>query len=247
MLYSILQSSMTTRASVSDQYRVTMTIDGSQISGRAACNSYGGAVSIDNGVFSLGEIAQTEMGCEPAVMEIESKFMQGLFSVTGAARSGDTASLTGDGVEYTFELVPPVRLRIVPETLVTTFGPVMCGHPLQNENKHLIHPLRNDADPTVPGWRSTPTYLDHVASATRCFSYLCIFSVSHLVSRIANRPLAGVMDGRWTDQLHVASATPLSTPPISVSTTLPARPDAAAIRFGLQAWPGRSDGSANFG
>lgn len=99
-----------TTLSLNDQYRVTMTIDGSQISGRAACNSYGGAVSIDNGVFSLGEIAQTEMGCEPAVMEIESKFMQGLFSVTGAARSGDIASLTGDGVEYTFELVPPVPI-----------------------------------------------------------------------------------------------------------------------------------------
>ena len=97
-----------TSLSLNHRYRVTMTIDGSKISGRAACNSFGGAVSIDNGVFSLGEIAQTEMGCEPAVMEIESKFMQGLFSVTAAARFGDTASLTGEGVEYTFELVPPV-------------------------------------------------------------------------------------------------------------------------------------------
>ena len=66
-----------TSLSLNHRYRVTMTIDGSKISGRAACNSFGGAVSIDNGVFSLGEIAQTEMGCEPAVMEIESKFMQG--------------------------------------------------------------------------------------------------------------------------------------------------------------------------
>jgi len=94
--------------SLNDQYRVTMTIDGSRISGRAACNSYGGAASIDNGAFSVGEIAQTEMGCEPAVMEIESMFMQGLFGITGATRSGETVSLTGAGVEFTFELLPPV-------------------------------------------------------------------------------------------------------------------------------------------
>ncbi len=94
--------------SLNDEYRVTMTIDGSEINGRAACNGYGGAVSIGNDAFSVGEISQTEMACEPAVMEIESTFMQGLFSVTDATRSGDTASLTGEGVEYTFELLPPV-------------------------------------------------------------------------------------------------------------------------------------------
>jgi heat shock protein HslJ len=94
--------------SLNDQHRVTMTIDGSEINGRAACNSNGGAISIDNGAFSLGEIAQTEMDCEPAVMEIESTFIQGLISVTVATRSGDSASLTGEGVEYTFELLPPV-------------------------------------------------------------------------------------------------------------------------------------------
>ncbi len=94
--------------SLNDQYRVTMTIDGSDISGRAACNSYGGAVSTDEGAFSVGELAQTEMACEPAVMEIESTFMRGLFGVTGWTRSGGTVALTGEGVEYTFELLPPV-------------------------------------------------------------------------------------------------------------------------------------------
>lgn len=91
-----------------DQYRVTLTIDGSEISGRAACNSYGGAVSIGEGTFSAGELVQTEMACEPAVMDIESAFMKGLVGVTGWARSGETVSLTGEGVEYTFELLPPV-------------------------------------------------------------------------------------------------------------------------------------------
>jgi heat shock protein HslJ len=91
-----------------DQWRVTMTIDGSTINGRAACNSYGGTVSIDKGAFSVGDLARTQMACGPAVMEIESKFMRGLSNVSGFTRSDAGASLTGDAVEYTFELLPPV-------------------------------------------------------------------------------------------------------------------------------------------
>ncbi len=91
-----------------DLYRVTMTIDGSEIGGRAACNGYGGSVTIDNGAFSVGALSQTQMACEPAVMEIESEFMRGLAGVTDAVRTGGTALLTGEGVEYTFDLLPPV-------------------------------------------------------------------------------------------------------------------------------------------
>ncbi len=93
---------------LNDRYRVTMTIDGSEINGRAACNGYGGSVSIQDGTFFLGEVFLTAMGCEPEVMVIESMFMQGLSNVTSATRSGDTALLTGDGVDYKFEIVPPV-------------------------------------------------------------------------------------------------------------------------------------------
>jgi len=93
---------------LSDEYRVTMTIDGSEIGGRAACNGYGGAVSIDDGSFSVTNIAQNEMACEPAIMQIESAFLKGLLRVTDAVRSGDTAALGGEGVEFGFELLPPV-------------------------------------------------------------------------------------------------------------------------------------------
>ncbi len=93
---------------LNDQYRVTMTIDGSAIGGQAACNSYGGSVSIDDGAFAVDEISMTEMACEPSVMEIESTFLSGLARVSAATRSGDTASLTGEGVEFVFDLLPPV-------------------------------------------------------------------------------------------------------------------------------------------
>ena len=91
-----------------DRYRVTMTIDGSRVGGTAACNGYGGALTTAGGSFAVGDIAQTEMACEPAVMEIESAFLQGLLRVSAVARSGDVLSLTGDGVELTFDLLPPV-------------------------------------------------------------------------------------------------------------------------------------------
>jgi heat shock protein HslJ len=94
--------------SLNEQYRVTMTIDGSEIGGRAACNSYGGSFSMDNDSFHLGDIAVTEMACEPAVMQIESAFLSGLARVTSATRSGDNTSLTGDGVEFSFALLLPV-------------------------------------------------------------------------------------------------------------------------------------------
>ncbi len=91
-----------------DHYRVTMTIDGSDIGGRAACNSYGGSVSIDDGAFSVGALSWTEMACERPVMKIEALFLRGLPRVTEATRSGEVVVLTGEGVDLSFELLPPV-------------------------------------------------------------------------------------------------------------------------------------------
>ena len=53
------------------EWRVTMTINGSEIGGRAACNHYGGSVSIDGGEFSVDDVFQTEMGCEPDISDRE--------------------------------------------------------------------------------------------------------------------------------------------------------------------------------
>ena len=91
-----------------DEYRITMTIDGSEIGGRAACNNYGGSVSIDGRAFSLTDVFQNEMGCETDVMTLERVYLQGLFRVTDAVRFGDTASLSGAGIDFTFEIVAPI-------------------------------------------------------------------------------------------------------------------------------------------
>ena len=93
---------------LNEDYRITVSIDGSEIGGTAACNSYGGSVSVDDTTFSIGEVNQTEMSCDPAIMELESAFLEGLFRANSATRSADTASITGEGVDYTFGLLAPV-------------------------------------------------------------------------------------------------------------------------------------------
>lgn len=93
---------------LSTDYRVTMSINGSEIGGQAGCNSYGGTVSIDGDSFSVGELSQTEMACEPDVTELEIAFLNGLSRVTSAVQADATATLAGDGVDYTFETVAPL-------------------------------------------------------------------------------------------------------------------------------------------
>jgi heat shock protein HslJ len=97
-----------TRLALDDRYRVTMTIEGGDIGGRAACNSYGGTLAVSDGAVTVGDLAWTEMACEPAVMEIESAFLNGLMRVRTATRTTDTASLSGEGVEFSFTLLTPV-------------------------------------------------------------------------------------------------------------------------------------------
>ena len=90
-----------------DDYPVTMNIEDGDIGGRAACNSYGGEVTIDGSQFGVGAVFQTEMGCEPAPMALEFEFLSALQRVDTWTRDGDVTELTGDGVSLSFEIVPP--------------------------------------------------------------------------------------------------------------------------------------------
>ena len=87
---------------------ITMSIAGREIGGRAACNSYGGTVLVEADAFSIGDLALTEMACDPPTMEAESGFMAALAEAAHWARHDDALTLTGDAVELRFELVPPV-------------------------------------------------------------------------------------------------------------------------------------------
>ena len=90
-------------------YPVTLTIEGSEIGGRAACNSYGGTVAIDGSSIEIGELAWTEMGCEPAAMETEQAFLGALVVVDTFGVVGDTLTLTGGGSELVFARDTPIQ------------------------------------------------------------------------------------------------------------------------------------------
>jgi heat shock protein HslJ len=74
---------------------ITLTVKGSEVGGRSACNHYGAEMVGEDGGVRLRVTSMTEMACpEPRV--------------TGATRDGDRLTLTGPGVELTFDRLAPV-------------------------------------------------------------------------------------------------------------------------------------------
>ena len=88
--------------------RITMTIDGSQIGGTAACNLYGGTIERDGASIRISALTMTEMACDEPVMAAEAAYVAALADVTTAARDGDRLALGGPEVELEFSLLPPV-------------------------------------------------------------------------------------------------------------------------------------------
>ena len=88
-------------------FPITLSIDGAAASGRAACNSYFGTVSVAGTTVSFAEMGQTLMGCEPAVQEAETTFLTALMTVDGFTRNGDRLTLFGPGVDLRFDQVVP--------------------------------------------------------------------------------------------------------------------------------------------
>lgn len=88
-------------------FPITLSIDGTAASGRAACNSYFGTVSVDGTTVSFGEMGQTLMGCEPPVQNAETAFLTALMTVEGFTINGDRLTLFGPGVDLRFDPVVP--------------------------------------------------------------------------------------------------------------------------------------------
>lgn len=98
-------------------YRITLMIEDGTVSGTAACNSYGGNVSIDGSSFAAGGLFQTEMGCAAAVMRAESGYLAGLQAADTIASDGGELTLTGDDVELIFERQEPVPAAQLQDTV----------------------------------------------------------------------------------------------------------------------------------
>lgn len=93
---------------------VTLTIDGDQVSGTAACNSYGGMLDTDDrlgggGPFVVTDLSWTEMGCEPDVMQLEQRFLAALRAIDSYELAGSLhLGVTGVGTSLSFDPVAPV-------------------------------------------------------------------------------------------------------------------------------------------
>jgi len=85
-----------------------MNLADGKIGGTAACNGYGGNYTINGLTMTIGELAATEMGCAPEVMESEQAFMTALQRPLTLDRQADTLSVTGQGVDLGFIAVAPV-------------------------------------------------------------------------------------------------------------------------------------------
>jgi heat shock protein HslJ len=84
---------------------ITMTLDGSRVHGRAACNSYSGTYTFDDaGAFQITDgVAVTEMWCgDEAVMESEAAYLAALQKVNRAELTSTGMVLTGGDAELRF-------------------------------------------------------------------------------------------------------------------------------------------------
>lgn len=85
-------------AGVVDGAEVTIEFgaDG-KLSGRSACNRYGGDYSYAGGVLTTGSLFSTKMACAPALMDLEAKFLNRLEGALTASMENDGAvSLSDD-------------------------------------------------------------------------------------------------------------------------------------------------------
>jgi heat shock protein HslJ len=129
---------------------VTLTFEDGQASGRAACNSYGGAYDAgDDGSLSFEGFAVTEMACEPELMSLESAYLEALGTLTGF-RVDRQLTLHGDGMDLTFdEEVPPVALPLVATTWTLTT--IASGDAVSTVLNGTVVTAELTADGTVSG------------------------------------------------------------------------------------------------
>jgi heat shock protein HslJ len=94
---------------VLDDHPITLVIDADKAGGHAACNIYGGTVTIDGDSIRLAAMSMTEMAClDERAMNAEAAYMSALAAVTKWSRDGDRLVLSGEDVELTFTAQPPV-------------------------------------------------------------------------------------------------------------------------------------------
>ena len=86
---------------------ITLKVDNGQVGGTSACNSYGGDLTVDGGVVTIGPAIMTEMYCvDEGVMDLESAYHAILARINRVALEGNDLVLGGTGVELRFTAQP---------------------------------------------------------------------------------------------------------------------------------------------
>jgi heat shock protein HslJ len=89
-----------------DDHPITLTIEGSEIGGTAACNSFGGRLTVSDGRLQIEDLGMTAMACEEAAMAAEAAFTSALAAVTSIEGDGHQLVLRGPDVELRFDSLP---------------------------------------------------------------------------------------------------------------------------------------------
>ena len=88
---------------------ITLSFTGEEAGGTAACNGYGGTVTVSKSEISFSDLASTAMACIPdSVMESETAYLEALPLVESFSMTEGELRLVGHGVELTYMALPPV-------------------------------------------------------------------------------------------------------------------------------------------
>ncbi len=92
-----------------DSAPITLTVDGSDLSGTAACNGYGATASFGDGRVTVGGTHSTEMACEPAEsMQLEQLYLSSIGPSATYRVDGSTLTWQTPTATWVFTRVPPV-------------------------------------------------------------------------------------------------------------------------------------------
>lgn len=80
---------------VVEGYPVSLSIDGTTAGGRSACNSYGARVVLDGSAVRFDQVSSTDIGCDPAVMDVEAAYIDALVRVRSWSIVGGQLQLDG--------------------------------------------------------------------------------------------------------------------------------------------------------
>jgi len=94
-------------------FPITMSVDGAQVGGTAACNGYGGRFQLVNGYLQVGELsAETALCGDPngGVMRSEGAYIQALGRITTGHGEADRMTLFGPTTQLHFRRLPPLPI-----------------------------------------------------------------------------------------------------------------------------------------